>query len=148
VNERGVVGEEKAGLIIDLQVLVDERAPAAEGSLDVADADTFDEAQFQLEEFFDAPGAPDTVRLMVGDTYVGIVTRRTLEQSERTAADSEPASEIGAGERIQLAGVSTRYRLLKFVCPTCLVTEYRIHYDERNRPTCAEDGQMELQREA
>jgi hypothetical protein len=148
-NERGVVDEEESRLINDLQVLVDKEASAAANSFDVMDADTLDEVQGLLEEYFSAPGAPEAVSLMFGATYVGVATRHTLEQSCRTAAEPGQASEVGVGERIQLAGVSTRYRLLKFVCPKCSAAVYRIHYDERNLPTCAKDSRMmELRREA
>jgi hypothetical protein len=144
-----VVEEEKSWLIKDLQVLVDERTSAAADSFDVADADTLDEAQGLLEDYFAAPGAPEAVSLMVGATYVGVATQRTLEQSSRTAAEPAPASDVGVGERIQLAGFSTRYKLLTFTCPKCLAVAYRIHYDERNLPSCEEDGRvMGLQREA
>lgn len=139
--------EGKSRLINDLQVLVDENASVAANPFDVASADTLDEVQALLEEFFAAPGAPGAVSLTVGTTYVGVVTRRTLEQSGRTAAEPAPASDVGIGERIQLAGISTRYKLLTFACRDCLTVANRIYYDERNLPICTKDGRtMELQR--
>lgn len=143
-----MVDEEKSRLINDLQVLVDERASAAADSLDVAEADTLDEVQGLLEEYFAARCAAGAVNLMVGATHVGVATRHTLEQSSWTAAEPVPASDIGVGERIQLAGVSTRYKLLTFCCPKCSGMAYRMYYDERDLPACDEDGRMmELQRE-
>jgi hypothetical protein len=149
VNERGAVDEEKSKLIRDLQVLVDEKAPKAPYYIDVADADTLDEAQGLLEDYFGASDAPKAANVMVGATRVGTATRHTLEQSGQTAAEPGPASEVGVGERIQLPGISTRYKLLKFACSMCPAVAYRIHYNERNLPTCSKDGRMmELQREA
>jgi hypothetical protein len=46
------------------------------------------------------------------------------------------ADEVGAGERAQLPGLSTSYRLLTFACEECGVREYRIYYDERDLPVC------------
>jgi hypothetical protein len=135
-------------LISDLRVLVDEKAPEAAHSFDVDSAGTVDEAQWLLQEYFGGSDAPEAANVMVGTTRVGTATRQTIEQSGRTAAEPGSASEVGVGERIQLPGISTRYRLLKFSCPTCAVAAYRIHYDEENMLTCAKDGRaMELQRE-
>jgi hypothetical protein len=63
----------------------------------------------------------------------------------RQVALAVPEVEVGAGERLQLAGVSTRYRLLNFVCPSCQAPQYRIYYDESDLPVC-KDGHdpMEL----
>ena len=56
---------------------------------------------------------------------------------------SVSGNEIGHGERLQLPGASTRYRLLKFTCPDCdQPPEYRIFYDEEDLPVCREHGQM------
>jgi len=143
------VDEGKFRLIRDLQVLVDEKAPEAVYSIDVADADTLDEAQGLLEDYFGASDAPEAANVMVGATRVGTATRHTLEQSDQTAAEPGPASEVGVGERIQLPGISTRYKLLKFTCSCGPAVAYRIHYEERNLPICPKDGKvMEFQGEA
>jgi hypothetical protein len=56
--------------------------------------------------------------------------------------------EVGQGERIQLPGISTRYRLLEFTCSRCARPgpEYRIYYDDEDLPTCPDHGPMELLR--
>lgn len=134
------MSENTAELIDDLHGLVVATAPAARESIDVANGDTIDEVQFRLTRYFRAEGAPSAVNLMVGAIHVGVVTRESLRHYSATAA--EPY-EIGVGERMALAGASTRYKLLTFTCPHCPDLAYRVYYDERYIPACAH-GRMEL----
>ena len=130
-------------LISDLQVLVDETASSASASLDVECTWTLDDVQFQLAELFDKSGALAAVNVVVEGKLAGAVTRQSLERAGGTAAEGSPGSEMGAGERIQLPGISAQFRLLEFTCRSCKASAYRIHYDERSLPTC-EHGRMEL----
>lgn len=107
------------------------------------------------------------VRDMVGPPYGD----PTLERWEPDGPEPEPAEqkplvlrsgweergqvrldasgyEVGQGERIQLPGISTRYRLLEFTCSRCARPEpqYRIYYDDEDLPTCPDHGSMELRR--
>jgi hypothetical protein len=125
-------------LIFELRTLVDETAPPAPDSVDVAGSGTFRAAERRLRSWFRQSSAP-SVTVTVGDRPVGVVTRRTLWAAEGTAA------EHGAGERLEALGDSTRYRLLVFACRPCDLTAHRMHYDTRDIPRCAH-GRMELQR--
>lgn len=136
---------DESELIEDLQMLVDRNAPATSESIDVTGAATFDQVQHQIGTYLRAGGAPPAVTIMVGEASAGVVTRESLERSDGTAAEPTAPYELGAGERLQLPGYSTRYRLLEFACSRCPDPVYRIYYDARDLPSCAH-GQMELRR--
>jgi hypothetical protein len=134
VDRRGVVSENAAELIDDLQELVVAGEPEADESIDVAGG-TIKDAVFRLRQYFGAEGAPSRVEVRVGAVCVGVVTRESLRRFSGTAGGPSLA---GGGERMTLAGVSTRYRLLVFRCRNqgCPETAVRIHHDERHGPAC------------
>jgi hypothetical protein len=132
-------------LISELQVLVDGTSPAATESYEVKDAFTVDDVQFELADYFGRSGAPQAVNVVVDGIPAGVVTRQSLKRAGGNVAESAAAAEVGGGERIQLPGLSARYRLLVFTCPGCDGVAYRIHYDERDLPMC-DHGPMELRR--
>jgi hypothetical protein len=76
-----------------------------------------------------------------------LIIRPDLENPDQVRL-SGAGDDIGRGERIQLPGMSTRYRLLEFFCPRCKQphAQYRIYYDEENLPVCPDHGLMELRR--
>lgn len=126
----------------ELQLLIDDRAPATEQTIDMSEAHTLDSARFLLGRYFERKPAVPAVTVVLGGRRVGVVTRERLQGiGDVTAASPE----VGAGERIQLPGDSTRYRLLEFVCMQCPATAYRVYYDQRDLPFCAH-GLMELRR--
>jgi hypothetical protein len=131
------------GLVSELRVLIDRDSPPASQSFEVEDAYTVDDVQFQLMGFFGRPGAPQAVNVIVDGKPAGVISRQSLNRAGGTMAG--PAAEVGGGERIQLPGLSARYRLLVFACPSCGGEAYRIHYDERDVPAC-KHGPMELRR--
>ena len=131
-------------LIDDLQVLVDPDPPPTVASIDVTNAVTLDQVQYRLDDYFAATGAPVAVTVMVSNIPAGVVTRKSLEKANRTAAESSTSYQVGGGERIQLPGKSTSYRLLEFFCSRCHSRAFRIFYDDRTLPTCPKHGQMEL----
>jgi hypothetical protein len=135
-----------AKLLRDVQIFVDDAAPPARERLDIPGDSTIDEVGFALRQQFDAEPDVAALTLAVDDVEAGVVTRRSLGRVEGTAAgDSGPTSApVGFGERLQLAGDSTEYRLLAFACRQCARTAYRIFYDERDLPACADHGRMEL----
>lgn len=140
--------EDIAELTSELQILIDPDARQVPPSIDVVkeDVGTIDEAQALLADYFGRPGAPDSVSLIADGSYLGTATRNTLRQSQRRAGDPGPSGDVGVGDGIQLPGASTRYKLLTFACRRCQAEAYRVHYDDRNLPTCPADGQaMELQ---
>lgn len=137
--------EQAGGLISDLQVLVDEAvSPPASESMSVESAWTLDDVQFKLESFFSQAGAPVAVNVVVDGKSAGVVTKQSLERAGGTVAEPSAKGDIGTGDRIQLPGISARYRLLVFTCARCDSSAYRIYYDVRDLPGC-EHGLMELQ---
>jgi hypothetical protein len=131
-------------LIGELKPLTVQGAEPASYSLVVSGMPTFEAAEFKLGEYFDANPAIDEINLVIAGRQAGVVSRQSLQRDAVRMAGDLPASQVGAGERMQLPGFSTRYRLLEFTCPHC-ASQYRIHYDERDIPACAH-GQMKLQR--
>ncbi|GIF44159.1 hypothetical protein [Actinoplanes xinjiangensis] len=125
-------------LIVELRTLVDETAPPAPDTVDVAGSGSFRAAERRVRAFFQKSFA-SAVTVTVGDRPVGVVTRAMLWAAEGTAA------EPGTGERLEPLGDSTRYRLLVFACRPCGLTAHRMHHDTRDLPRCAH-GRMELRR--
>jgi hypothetical protein len=133
-------------LIEELLVLVDPDAPRVARSMEVGPSvSTVDEVRFQLETFFAEKDAPGSVNVMVRGSFAGVATREDVIRSGRSAGTQASPYPMGGGERLQLAGVSTGYRLLTFGCAAhaCAATAHRIHYPERDLPTCGH-GRMEL----
>jgi hypothetical protein len=129
-------------LIDELQVLVDRQVGAAADAIEINDSTTLDQVQFRLTEHFGAHRTSPAVEVIVRGHRVGVVTRRSLGLVAGTAGDPPP-DQTGVGERLQLAGDSGRYRLLRFGCAYCPEPAYRIFYDERDVPRCPH-GRMEL----
>jgi hypothetical protein len=131
-------------LIAELKPLTAPGAGPADQTLILPDVPTFEAAEFRLAEYFAANPVVDDVNLVIAGRLAGVVSRKSLERDAGRMAGDPSAPQVGAGERMQLPGFSTRYRLLEFTCPHC-VSQYRIHYDERDIPVCAH-GRMKLQR--
>jgi hypothetical protein len=91
----------------------------------------------ELKRWEPAPAAPEPIPLeRPGPTAVAAPDREHRLQ----VTLGGPGYEVGAGERAELPGLSTRYRPLTFVCPECGAVQYRIYYDERDLPVCQKDG--------
>jgi hypothetical protein len=99
---------------------------------------TFEVVAAELMEYFTANPVADEVNLSVGGHPAGVVSRESLRAY--TGGMAGAGGTAGAGEAIQLPGLSTRYRLLEFTCPKC-PSQYRVHYEERDIPACGH-GQM------
>jgi hypothetical protein len=138
------VDDETPQLVKDLQVLVDSTVAQADERLDLAENLKLSAARRRIKQYLDAHEAVSAVTVFVASWRVGVVTRDSLGATGRMAG-SEP-SQVGTGDRIQLPGASTRYRMLTLRCATCGVTAHRVFYDPRDLPVC-EHG-MELVREA
>jgi hypothetical protein len=123
-------------LALELKIFVDREAPEAPESIDLAGFGTLNAAEYRLREHFKQPGV-QAVTVGVGECPVGVVTRKSL-------GTAGTAAEVGTGERLELAGSSTRYRLLVFTCASCAEPRYLVHYP-RELPRCPH-GRMELQR--
>ena len=138
---------EVAELIEDLEVLLDTNAPPASRTVNIDANLTIDQVQFRLRREFNAIPSVPCVQLVVAGAVVGLVTRRSLARADDTVggASANPY-EFGAGERMTLAGNSTRYQLLAFECSECGLKAHRVFYDERDLPGCAQHGGMRLVR--
>jgi hypothetical protein len=129
-------------LIGELRPLMVRGAEPAGDDLILSAVSTFEAAEFKLGEYFAANPGVNEVNLVVAGRQAGVVTRESLERDADLMAGDSQASQVGAGEGMQLPGFSTRYRLLEFTCPHC-PSQYRIHYDDRDIPVCGH-GRMKL----
>lgn len=133
---------EAAEFVETLQMFVDDEARDTV-VMDVTNSSTPEAVQSRLEQYFESAGASSAVTLIYRGMFVGVVTLTSLGLSRGTAGGSSTST--GAGDQITLPGESSRYRLLKFVCPQCSHEEYRVFYDPADLPSC-HDGPMELRR--
>jgi len=132
-------------LIEDLSSLVDEDARPAPHIIEVTGG-TADAVQSELKRMFRSDPRLTAVTVSIKGKTVGPITRKSLGESLRTAGSPGDSSyEVGEGERPVLAGDSTRYRLLGFICAKDDSKAYRIFYDERDLPSCPHHGPMEFQ---
>jgi hypothetical protein len=140
------VDEGTPQLVKDLRVLVDPAVAQADERLDVSQNLKLSAARRRIKQYFDAHEAVSAVTVFVTPWRVGVITRDSLGATGRMAGTAAEPSQVGTGDRIQLPGASTRYRLLTLRCASCGVTAHRVFYDPRDLPAC-EHG-MELVREA
>jgi hypothetical protein len=132
-------------LIEELKPLTVPGAQPAEHTLTLSGVHTFEAAEFRLGEYFEANPAVDEVNLVIEGLPAGVVSQKSLKRDAGLMAGDSPAAQVGAGEGMQLPGFSTRYRILEFTCPQHCSSQYRIHYDDRDIPSCAH-GRMEFRR--
>jgi hypothetical protein len=103
-------------------------------------------AKGKLTDYFEKNPGVQAVDLVIAGHPAGVVSRKSLSRNAGRMAGDSPAAQVGAGEGMQLPGFSTRYRLLEFACQKHVKgcqSEHRIHYDERDIPTCRH-GPMKL----
>jgi hypothetical protein len=95
----------------------------------------------ELKRWEPAPAAPEPIPLE--RPRLTTVAAPDREHGPQVTLGG-PGYEVGGGERAELPGLSTRYRLLKFACPRCSTPQYRTYYDERDLPVCHEDGDVPM----
>jgi hypothetical protein len=145
-----MAGGEIDGLRDELgRVLFDLHAPAAPELVAVLVTATLNDVQNQLHKYFRTPGAADAVTLVAAGEHLGVVSRESLGPPGMTAGDPGAAQDgLGAGERLTLPGLSTRYKLLKFRCRRCWAETSGMYNDTRGLPACGQGHrEWELQRE-
>jgi len=78
------------------------------------------------------------VEVRVAGATLGAVTQATLAALEGTAAGETVP--MGSGDRASLAGESTQFRALSYVCPEpgCGKEAFRSFHDPRFVPACGE----------
>jgi hypothetical protein len=136
------VSDDVDELIHDLKSLMVPGAEPAGEPLDLSDVATFEGAEHKLADYFDKHPAVHEVNLVIAGRPAGVASREKLSGKNVMLVGASSASQVGSGEGMQLPGFSTRYRLLKFTCPHCTSSDYRIHYDERDFPECTTHGRM------
>ena len=137
--------DEIAELVEEVRPLTASEATGATADLNHQGAPTYEAVEFQLGQYFRANPAVGKVNLLLYGRKVGVVTPDSLGRNADKMAGEAPAPQTGVSERGQLPGISTKYRLLVFTCQECPDRKYRIHYDERDIPSCPH-GKMELRR--
>ncbi|WP_221328324.1 hypothetical protein [Actinoplanes sp. L3-i22] len=126
--------------------LFDPDAPATDHwiEIDPAKPPSIPSLAAKIAAELDGSGAA-AVEVRVAGTALGAGTRATLDALDGTAAgESTP---VGSGDRASLAGESTQFRALRYVCrtPGCGGEAFRSFHDPRFVPACGQTGHQAME---